>query len=231
MPMFNEAHRLEACLGPALGYLAREFPGAEVFMIDDGSRDTTLDAAKELARRFPGLKAKALRLFPNRGKGAAVREGMLKASGEICVFLDADNATPAEELGRLVPLVRTPRTIVIGSRAHKGTQLEQKQPWWRQGMGKTFNLLVRLCLGLPYRDTQCGFKLFGREAAEVCFSRQKLDRFAFDAELLWIAHQEGLTIIEAPVRWRHVEESRVRPVGDSLKMIRDLLRIRWLHRS
>jgi dolichyl-phosphate beta-glucosyltransferase len=228
--MYNEVSRLAACLAPVLDLLHRNFPGAEVILVDDGSLDSTFSAAGELLRGFPDLNSRAIRLPVNRGKGAAVREGMRAASGEIRVFLDADNATPVEELKRLIPLVDTPRTIVIGSRAHQGARLEKKQPWWRQGMGKCFNLFVRLWLGLPYRDTQCGFKLFGREAARLCFDQQRLERFAFDAELLWIARREGLKVVESPVRWRHVEESRVSPLVDSFKMFCDLVRIRLIHR-
>ncbi len=229
VPMFNEAGRLGVCLRPVLAYLASEFPGTEILLVDDGSSDGTFEEVRKLSMEVTNLAARVLRLSRNRGKGAAVREGMRAACGRVRVFLDADNATPVEELRRLVRLVQTPRTIVIGTRASEAARPERRQPWLRQMMGKTFNLLVRWYLRLPYRDTQCGFKLFGSEAADVCFGRQKLERFAFDAELLWIARREGLSVVEVPVRWRHVEESRVRPLLDSLIMLKDLLRIRFLH--
>jgi len=229
--MFNEAGRMEHSLRPMLSYVDRHRLRGEVILVDDGSRDDTLDRARELLLTLENSRGTAISLGVNRGKGAAVREGMMNAVGDVRLFADADNATPIEELDRLLPMVSSPRHIVIGSRSIDRSMLEIRQPWWREHMGKSFNLILRSLVGLPFHDTQCGFKLFGAEAARICFSRQKLDGFAFDVELLWVARLQGLEVRETPVRWRHVEESRVDPVRDSLRMLRDALKVRLLHRN
>jgi dolichyl-phosphate beta-glucosyltransferase len=229
VPMYNESSRVESGLKEILSYLQKAQSSAEVILVDDGSRDDTVARVEALLGRIGIRNAKILKLGINRGKGAAVREGMRSATGKVRLFADADNATPIEELERLVPLVSTPTTIVIGSRALADSDIEQRQAWWRQLMGKTFNLFPKLLLGLPFRDTQCGFKLFGEKAAQICFAKQKIERFAFDVELLWIARLEGFDVREVPVRWRHVSQSRVNPLIDSLKMARDALMIRRMH--
>lgn len=228
--MFNEAERLDRCLGKLLDSLVHRHPNTQVILVDDGSTDGTHARAQDLSRKYSALRLELTRLPTNRGKGAAVREGMDRAVGRIRMFADADNATPIEELDRLLPYVQSPRHIVIASRDLEGSVLEIHQPWWREAMGRCFNFIVRRILGFSFRDTQCGFKLFGQEAAELCFSRQKLDHFAFDAELLWIAKKHGFKIVEVPVRWRHIPQSRVKPIRDSLRIFWDTLRIRWLHR-
>jgi dolichyl-phosphate beta-glucosyltransferase len=228
IPMFNESTRLESGVRPALRYLADHHPGAEVILVNDGSHDDTALRAAALLKEFPTLRGELLSL-PRTGKGGAVRAGMLKGSGDVRVFLDADNATPIEELDRLLPMVQNDRTIVIGSRAIDTSLLEQRQPWWRQGMGRTFNRFLRLIVDLPYKDTQCGFKLFGKTAAETCFGGQTLRGFAFDVEILWIAKKQGFEVLETPVRWRHMPESRVHPIRHSLQMAIDTLRIRFRH--
>jgi dolichyl-phosphate beta-glucosyltransferase len=228
IPMFNEAARLETGVQPVLDHLSARHPGAEVFLVNDGSTDDTAARARGLLEVHPALQGEVLSL-PRTGKGGAVREGMRRGTGEIRIFLDADNATPIEELDRLLPFVTDERTIVIASRGIDRSLLERRQPWWRERMGRTFNLLLRTIVDLPYKDTQCGFKLFGREAAEICFSRQTLDGFAFDVELLWIARKEGLKVLEIPVRWRHVPDSRVHPIRHSFQMATDALRIRLRH--
>lgn len=231
VPMFNEAERLERGVGAILAHLAARHAGAEILLVDDGSVDATARLAARMLARHPGLRGRMLRFEDNRGKGAAVRAGMRAASGEVRAFVDADNATPIEELERLLPLLRSPRSIVIGSRGLDGSQLERRQPWAREGMGRCFNLLLRRVSGLPYRDTQCGFKLFGREAAERCFARQTIEGFAFDVELLWIAGLEGLDVVEVPIRWRHVPQSRVRMLRDAMRMARDAWHVRQRHGS
>lgn len=231
VPMFNEAGRMERTLRPMLSFVDQHHLRGEVVLVDDGSTDQTFARAQELLQTLENSRGTAITLGVNRGKGAAVREGMKKATGSVRLFADADNATPIEELDRLLPMVSSPRHIVIGSRSIDRSLLEVRQPWWRERMGKSFNLILRSIVGLPFHDTQCGFKLFGEEAAEICFSRQKLDGFAFDVELLWIARLHGLEVTETPVRWRHVDESRVDPLRDSLRMLRDALKVRWLHRK
>jgi dolichyl-phosphate beta-glucosyltransferase len=231
VPMFNEASRMERSMRPMLSFVDQHHLRGEVVLVDDGSTDQTLDRARELLQTLENSSGRVIGLGVNRGKGAAVREGMMNATGDVRIFADADNATPIEELDRLLPMVSSPRHIVIGSRSIDRSLLEVRQPWWRERMGKTFNLILRSLVGLPFHDTQCGFKLFGDEAAKICFSRQRLDGFAFDVELLWIARSQGLEVTEAAVRWRHVDESRVDPFKDSLRMLRDALKVRWLHRN
>ncbi len=224
--MFNEAERVEAGVGAILSYLGERHPGTEVILVDDGSTDGTAEVARALLLGQTRVSARLVVLDRNRGKGGAVREGLLQCRGAIRAFVDADNATPIEELDQLLPLVGSAQTVVIGSRGIDRTKISRRQSWWREGMGRGFNLLLRLAVGLPYRDTQCGFKLFGQRAAEVCFSRQTVMGFAFDVELLCIARSEGFPVVEVPVRWRHVPRSRVRLVRDSLMMARDAWSVR-----
>jgi dolichyl-phosphate beta-glucosyltransferase len=228
IPMFNESARLESGVGRMLEHLSRYHPSAEILLVDDGSTDNTAASASRLLLSFPNINGRVLQPG-HQGKGGAVKTGMLAGTGEIRLFADADNATPIQELERLLPLVRNDRTIVIGSRALDRSLLEQRQPWWREGMGRLFNRLLRFIVNLPNKDTQCGFKLFGKTAAERCFSKQTLLGFAFDVELLWIAYKEGFDVVETPVRWRHVEESRVHPIRHSLQMALDTLTIRFRH--
>lgn len=226
--MYNEAIRIGTGVKAILDHLSSHYPGTQVILVNDGSQDDTAAQAATLLEDYPTLAGELLSI-PRTGKGGAVQAGMKKGSGEIRLFADADNATPIEELDRLLPMVESEETIVIGSRAVDRSLLEQRQPWWRERMGRTFNLLLRTLVNLPYKDTQCGFKLFGKKAAEICFSKQTLTGFAFDVELLWIANREGLKVREVPVRWRHVPDSRVHPIRHSLHMAMDALRIRLRH--
>src|SRR5207245_2348377 len=157
IPMYNEAPRFEEGVGRILEHVTLRYPNCELFLVDDGSRDGTGDRAEKVTARHPALQTTVVRLPGQHGKGAAIREGMLRAKGKIRVFMDADNGTPIEELDRLLPLVRSERTIVIGSRGLDVSMLEKRQPWWRERMGRGFNAFLRWILGLPYRDTQCGF--------------------------------------------------------------------------
>jgi len=220
---------MEIGLSKITEYLSQHFEGCEVIVVDDGSTDSTANDARKILDECQKVQGTVIQLSDNKGKGAAVRQGMLDASGQIKLFLDADNATPIEELKRLLPMVISDDTIVIGSRALDRSKLENRQPWWREQMGRIFNWFMRLVVGLPYLDTQCGFKLFGKKAAQVCFSKQKLNGFAFDVELLWIAKKEGFNVKEVSVRWRHVPQSRVDAIRDSFRMALDAIRVRFLH--
>ncbi len=231
IPMYKEEKRLEEGVRPVLEFMSQKFPDGEVILVDDGSPDQTAQEAESLLKKFPKLHTMLLRLGKNQGKGAAVRAGMSKAQGRARLFTDADNATPIEEVERMLDLLKGDRSIVIGTRGGKNSKVEKRQPWWRKRMGMTFNLLMRFIVGMPFKDTQCGFKLFGQVAAQECFSRQTLERFAFDVELLWISRKLQLEVEELPVRWRHIAESRVHPILDSLQMANDILKIRWRHRN
>jgi dolichyl-phosphate beta-glucosyltransferase len=221
IPAYNE----EARLGPTLDRInawrgAR--PGtAEVVVSDDGSRDRTREIAAAAGARVVGH-------MPNRGKGAAVREGMLAALGDRVLMCDADLATPIEELDKLGAELDRGADIAIGSRALDRTLIETRQHPMRELMGRTFNGIVRLLVLGGIKDTQCGFKLFTRTAAQDLFGRATVDGFAFDVEILWLARGR-YEIAEVPVVWRHVEESKVSPGSDALRMFVDVVRLRLRH--
>lgn len=229
IPAYNEARRLGPTLERVATWLDAHEASWEVIVADDGSRDATAAIADEAAVRWPNVRR--VSLPRNRGKGAAVRAGMLAATGDLALFCDADLATPIEELTKLeAAMAASPgAAIAIGSRALATSQIEVRQHPARELMGRTFNRLVRGLVVGGIRDTQCGFKLFTRAAAAELFGRAKVDGFAFDVELLWLA-QGRFPVVEVPVVWRHVDESKVSPGTDAARMFIDLLRIRRLHR-
>lgn len=222
VPAFNEAARLGATLERVVAFLAsapRWLP-AEVIVVDDGSRDGTAGVVRELGGDPVEL---ALRVHDvNRGKGAAVRTGFAGSRGRDVLLTDADLASPIEELDRLAAAA-APRAVAIGSRAVDRSRIEVRQPLHRDAMGRAFNLAVQLLAVPGVSDTQCGFKLFPGELARALAAAQRIDGFAYDVELLLLARRWGFAVREVPVRWRHVEASRVSPVRHSAEMFRDLL--------
>ena len=186
--------------------------------------DATAASAETVARSWSQLQV--IRLPSNNGKGAAIRVGMLEARGEHRAFSDADLSTPIEELDRLRSFLVGRCHVAIASRAAVGARIEVHQQWRREMMGKTYNRLIRLLVLPGIRDTQCGFKVFTAEAATACFSPLRTQRFGFDVEVLLRARRHGWAIAEVPVRWRHIEESRVHPLRDSSRMLLDLVLIR-----
>jgi dolichyl-phosphate beta-glucosyltransferase len=238
IPAYNEAARLPRTLRATFAYLeARGLP-YEVITVDDGSRDDTTTAAEGVAREHD-LKFgvfRALRYEVNRGKGHAVRYGVLRAEGSRVLFMDADLATPIEELTKLEAALDGGAQVAIGSRPLKESRLVKRQPLLRELCGRAFNLVVQ-ALSVPgIRDTQCGFKLFERDAAREIFSRCTLDGFSFDVESLFLARKLGYRIAEVPVRWEHQEGAVAFATGGAylrhgLRMVRDLLRIRHAHRA
>ncbi len=226
IPAYNEERRLIPSLRLVAAYL-RSRPGTwEILVVDDGSRDRTRELAEEMSREEP--RVRVLALPRNRGKGIAVRTGFVAARGERVLFADADNSTPIEELNKLTGAMDLGgAAIAIGSRALAQSDVRLKQNPVRQAMGQGFNLIVRAITGLPIRDTQCGFKLFRRDACLEAFLLQRVGGFAFDAEILFIARRKGLGIVEVPVTWINSPDSRVRIWRDPALMFRDLLRIRW----
>ena len=231
VPALDEAGRLPASLERIAAFLAASphWLPAEVIVVDDGSSDDTAAAAGRIRPRR-GVAVRVLRHDANRGKGAATRTGMLASAGGSVLVTDADLASPIEELETLAA-ASGPGRVVIGSRALDRRLIAIRQPWYRDLMGRSFNLLVRT-LAIPgVRDTQCGFKLFPRDTAHSLAAAQRLDGFAFDVELLVLARHWGLEVVEIPVRWRHVEASRVAPGRHSAQMLRDLLRIAWWRAS
>jgi dolichyl-phosphate beta-glucosyltransferase len=225
IPAYNEGERIEASLRKALGYFQGQPYGYEILIVDDGSRDNTA----EIVERYTGENIRLLRQPGNRGKGAAVRRGMLEGKGDYRIFSDADFSTPVEETGRMLQFLEE-YDIVIGSRGIDASYIKEHQPWYRESMGKMFNLLVQAVAVPGIHDTQCGFKGFRAGAAEQVFSRAKIDGFSFDVEALFIARRLGLSIKEIPVEWHNDARSTLNPISDSLKMIRELLKIRSLHR-
>jgi dolichyl-phosphate beta-glucosyltransferase len=227
VPAFNEQDRLGPTLEAILGWGRASGRAFELVVVDDGSRDRTVEVARGFAARAPELRV--LELGVNRGKGAAVRAGILAARGERILFCDADLATPIEELVKLDAQLDAGADIAIASRALPGADIQVRQHPARELMGRTFNAVVRVVLLGGIADTQCGFKLFRRAAASDLFGRATVDGFAFDVEILWLARGR-YRVAEVPVVWRHVEESKVSPGVDAARMLIDLLKVRWRHR-
>jgi glycosyltransferase involved in cell wall biosynthesis len=209
IPAFNEESRLPDTLRQVTSYVDHMgIDFAEVMVVDDGSTDRTLALAQQFAASHP--KVRALQNPGNRGKGYAVRHGMLAAKGDWRLFTDADLSTPIEELAKLACAAeRTGADVAIGSRAIDRSLIKVHQPAFREFAGKCFNVAMRATVGLPLRDTQCGFKLFSQRAADALFPRQLLDRFGFDVEVLLIAQMHGFQINEVPVEWSHAEGTKV----------------------
>lgn len=225
IPAFNEAERLPRTLDRVGAFLRALGRGHEILVVDDGSQDGT-------AERASAAGANVLRNDRNRGKGHAVRRGMLEARGQRRLMTDADLSTPIEELPRFLEKLAEGYDVVIGSRAVAGANVEVHQPWFRENMGRLYNLFVR-ALALPgLRDTQCGFKLWSAEAAHAAFADARLDGFSFDVEALYLARKRGYRIAEVPVTWRNDAATRV-SLGGGSAAFPDLLRIRlneWMGR-
>jgi len=231
IPAFNEADRLPRTLEATAAYFAARTEPFEILVVDDGSTDATARAVQDFAAAHPALDVQCLGYGANRGKGYAVRHGMLRASGDRRLFCDADLATPADQYGIvLAAMARGKVPIGIGSRPLRQSHLLVHQPWYREMLGRGFNTAVRLLAVPGIADTQCGFKVFTGEAAQDVFSRCRLDGFAFDSEALFIARRLGYGITEVPIRWSHQAGSKVSMVRDGLRMLRDLSRVRWMHR-
>ena len=198
-------------------------------MVDDGSTDDTAQVVKAAVTPGSDPTLRCLRQEENRGKGAAVRAGVLAATRPYVLMSDADLSTPIEEARRLLAAVEGGADVAIGSRALPGLQIEVSQPLHRVLMGKSFNKLMRSVTFLGVIDSQCGFKLFPREVAQRLFAPSRIDGFAFDVEVLWLARRAEMRIAEVPVRWVNDPRSTVQPVRHSVQMLRDVLRIRWIH--
>ncbi len=223
IPAYNEANRIPSTIARIGEYLRSRGASWEVVIVDDGSRDATSDAARDAARSAD-LPIRIVRLAENRGKGAAVRAGVAQSHGDWILISDADLSTPIEEWEKLR---RAGTPVAIGSRAVDESLVRRKQPWHRRTMGKIFNRLVRLLSVPGIGDTQCGFKWIEGNLARDLFSKARIDRFAYDVEILSMARRRGIAIAEVPVVWVNSPQSRVSILSDSLRMLRDLLRIRF----
>jgi len=228
IPAYNEERRLGATLAKIASYLDAGSVDADVLVVDDGSSDKTAEVAAEA---LAGRRGRVVRNPENRGKGYSFRRGVIEAQGRFVLMSDADLSTPIEDHAKLANLIRDrDLDMVVGSRALPDSDVQIRQGWLRQTMGRSFNALIRLVTGLPYRDTQCGFKLMDRERVLPLVEKMVVDGFAFDVELLFLCQRMGLSVAETPVTWRNAAGSKVSIVGDPAKMIIDVLRVRWRFR-
>ena len=224
VPSFNEELRLPASLERIAGYLNSRGLRSEVLVVDDGSSDRTAEVAASFADRFANLRV--LKNDRNRGKGYSVRHGMLEAKGEQVLFTDADLSAPIEEADKLLSALLQ-YDVAIGSRALNRNLIEVHESPFREFAGIIFNQIVRIVLRLPFVDTQCGFKAFRRERCHIVFEQQRIERFGFDPELLYLARHHGLKAIEIPVRWSHSPATKINMMRDSILMFVDVFTIRW----
>ena len=229
IPAYNEAKRIAASLDKIADYLSAQKYTYEALVVDDGSTDGTAEVCRAIASSHPWLEV--LRYPVNRGKGHAVRAGVLAVGGEHVLICDADLATPIEELDGFWRFFEEGADIVIASRPLRESHLVKRQPLYREFAGRVFNLLVRAVAVRGIHDTQCGFKLFRGEAARAIFPLCSLNDFGFDIEVLHVAQRIGFRIREAPVHWHHRPGSKVRLLRDGLRMLLDLFRIRLRHRD
>ena len=227
IPTFNEAVRIGDTLAVTIAYLEKESPTSEAIVVNDGSTDSTGEVIRKVSAVPSSVAVRLLENFPNRGKGAAVRAGLFSATKPIGVFFDADLSTPIDELPKIVePIARGEVDIAFGSRALDRKLIGHRQPWRREQGGRVFNLVVRAATGLPFWDTQCGFKAFRMEACRPIIEAAKVIGFGFDVELLLLAQHAGLRLREIPVRWNHHEGSKIRFIHDSVRMLREVLSLR-----
>jgi glycosyltransferase involved in cell wall biosynthesis len=226
IPAYNEAARLSHSLCALIRYL-NHYSSSELIVVDDGSTDGTADVARRLLRASGRVSGLVIRYDENRGKGFALKTGLLASRAPVALFTDADLSTPITELPRLVdPIVQDQYDITFGSRALDRSLTHVRQPWLRETGGRVFNLLTRAVTGLPFWDTQCGFKAFRMDVFRPLLRAATIDRFAFDVEWLYVAHRAGLRLREVPVRWDHREGSKVSMRRDSLRMIQEVHQIR-----
>lgn len=226
IPAFEESERIGNSINQILTYIERERIDAELIIVDDGSRDDTFDVAEKSCAQFPRIETKIIRYKENRGKGFAVRTGLIEAKGEIALFSDADLSTPIEELPKLVEPIRSDEfDVTFGSRALDRSLIGTHQPWRREQSGKIFNLIVRTLTGLPFWDTQCGFKAFNMKKFRPLLEFMLIDRFGFDVEFLLVAFKNGLRLKEIPVQWNDAEGSKL-GIKSGIYAFREVYQIR-----
>jgi len=225
IPAYNEEDRLQNTLNKIINFFDNLKKNYEIIVVDDGSKDNTSKVAEEYQ------KVKLIKQEKNSGKGAAVRKGMLEATGKFRIFTDADLSTPIYEFTKLYQKYQEGYDICLGSRAVDYSLIKVHQPFYREFMGKTFNKIVQLLVIKGIKDTQCGFKGFSNTAANKVFENAKIDGFGFDVEIIYLANKLNLKIIEIPVEWYNDERSKVKPIKDSIKMFKEILKIRKLHQN
>jgi glycosyltransferase involved in cell wall biosynthesis len=225
IPAYNEGSRLGPTLERVLAYVHAQRWDAEVIVVNDGSRDNTAEIIRAFAAKDPMLRL--VENPGNRGKGYSVRNGMLSAHGGVVLFSDADLSSPIEEAPKLFAALSAGADIAIGSRWLRAETQTQRQPLHRQIFGRVFNLLLRLTLGLKFKDTQCGFKAFKQSAVQAIFPLQRIERWGFDPEILFLARKFGFKVQEVPVAWGHSGDTRIHPLVDGSRMFLEMLHIRW----
>ena len=224
IPAYNECARIEGTLKRVMGCVQRQGWDAEVLVVDDGSTDETVTVVQRWMERHERLHL--VKNPGNRGKGYSVRNGLLQAAGDIVMFTDADLSAPMEEAERLFAAIESGADVAIGSRWLDKQKQTVHQPLYRRFFGRCFNRVTRVVMGLPFKDTQCGFKAFKREAAQTIFRLQTIERWGFDPEILFIARKLKYTIVEVPVTWGHDERSRMSYLKDGMKMLEEMAQIR-----
>jgi dolichyl-phosphate beta-glucosyltransferase len=225
IPAYNESSRIRPTLDALLRYTQEQNWDVEILVVNDGSTDDTAQVVREYGKQHPQILL--VENPGNRGKGYSVRNGMLHARGDVCLFTDADLSSPMTEAPKLFAAIAQGADIAIGSRWLRTELQTERQPLYRQAFGRIFNLALRIILGLRFADTQCGFKAFRRDAAQQIFPLQKIERWGFDPEILFLARRAGLKTEEVPVVWAHSEGTRLNPLRDGLRMFVEVLRIRW----
>jgi glycosyltransferase involved in cell wall biosynthesis len=227
IPAYNEADRLGKSLDAVVDYMRQNYPQGEVIVVDDGSSDDTAALARKSLANCGNLRTSVISYKSNLGKGRAVRLGLLAARGEIALFSDADLSTPITETPKLIdPILNNESDLTFGSRALDRKLIGVHQSWRREQGGRVFNLVVRLATGLPFWDTQCGFKAFKMSVCRPLVEAATIDRFGFDVELLYLAYRAGLRLREVPVRWDHNEGSKLSLFSDSFKALSEVGLIR-----
>jgi len=229
IPAYNEVGRLGSTLERVIVYLDEQAYSSEVIVVDDGSSDDTAELAREMLEGR--AECRVLVNETNRGKGYSVKRGLLESVGQRALFSDADLSTPIEHTADLLAAIDAGADLAIGSRVAQGADIQRHQPFLREMAGRTFSLVQRALLGTRIADTQCGFKMFTREAVQAVVPHQRLEGWAFDAELIFIAQRLGFEVAEVPVHWVNSPDTRVRMLADGLGMVRDLWRIRMMHRG
>jgi dolichyl-phosphate beta-glucosyltransferase len=225
IPAYNESNRIRPTLDEMLRYSHERNWDVEIIVVDDGSRDDTAEIIREYGKAHPQIRL--IENPGNHGKGYSVRNGMLHAHGSICLFTDADLSSPISEAQHLFDAIDSGADIAIGSRWLRAELQTERQPLYRQLLGRIFNLVLRVVLGLNFADTQCGFKAFRRDAAQKIFPLQRIERWGFDPEILFLARKLGFAVEEVPVVWAHSEGTRLHPFRDGLRMFVEVLHIRW----
>jgi glycosyltransferase involved in cell wall biosynthesis len=227
IPAYNEAGRIGESLRTTLEYLGRASPESELIVVNDGSTDKTAGIVHEVFSDAGPVKTRLIEHYPNRGKGAAVRAGLLAAVHPIGLFSDADLSTPIDEAPKLVePIAAREVDIAFGSRALDRRLIGNRQPWRREQGGRVFNLVVRVATGLPFWDTQCGFKAFRLDVCRPILEKAQTNGFGFDVELLYLAWRAKLRMREVPVRWNHYDGSKVSFFQDSVRMFGEVMALR-----